>query len=83
MHRVWASCPQASTTQVPAPNPPSPPPQAPPASTTHLLRIVAVEVYLDSWVWDLLIDSYALHGDPWAQSKAENALFHCEHWAPS
>lgn len=46
-----------------------------PASTTHLLRIVAVEVHLDSRVWDLLIDSYAFHGNPWTQSKAGNRLY--------
>lgn len=62
-------------------SPPKPPPLgarpagALPTSTTHLLRIVAVEVNLDSWVRDLLIDSYAFHGNPWTQSRAGNRLY--------
>ena len=35
--------------------PPPCPPQLP-GNPTHLLGIVAVEVPLDSWVWDRLVD---------------------------
>lgn len=46
-----------------------------PGNTTHLLGIVAIQVHLDSWVWNLLIDSYAFHGNPWIQSKPGNRLY--------
>lgn len=61
-----------------SPTPMPPPPGYPPClrNRTHLLGIVAVQVRLDSRVWNLLIDSYAFHGNPWTQSKPGNRL-HC------
>lgn len=61
-----------------SPTPTPPLPGYPPClrNRTHLLGIVAVQVRLDSRVWNLLIDSYAFHGNPWTQSKPGNRL-HC------
>lgn len=63
------------------PSPPARPARVLPRNSAHLLGIVAIQVHLDSRVWNLLIDGYAFHGDPWTRSETGNRLIAlATHW---
>ena len=44
------------------------------AGGNTLLGIVAAEVPLDPWVWDSLVDGYALQGDPFVREHFRQDL---------
>lgn len=51
------------------------PARALPGNSTHLLGIVAIQVHLDSRVWNLLVDSDAFQENPWTRSKSGNTYY--------